>query len=164
MPQLPKSGLRRMASNPYFSMLLASPCEVFSKWKWQAGDRGILLGDGREVMVVSTRLEILKKKLTDLAYIFPYSDDVSCELALPSEIIPVPTIAQLQEMAGCGWRAFDEMCAYEYGRLRSRDLEKKTTISKEMAGFAIIMQTKYKLDWDDSTWQRIEDDGGESDV
>lgn len=143
-----------MSVDPYVSMVLAAPCEVFSRWKWQAGDRGILLGDGREVMIVSTSLQIKAQNLDTLTFLFPYSEDGALDKAGKADIVPLPSAKQLQEMSCYKWRSFDEICSLERNLLSS---EIDDYITKEMAGFAAVMRMAYQRRWDGSSWIPVEE-------
>jgi hypothetical protein len=150
-----------MPENLFFIMLLATPCDFSSRWKWKTGDRAILLGDGREILIINVRDETVECPDLTVSYLFPFADDLVVDEASASDLVPIPTVCQLQRMSGYSWRSFDEMCVYEHHILRQCE---KGDITKEMIALAVYMRIKYKKEWFGGTWLRIERDEGDTDV
>lgn len=150
-----------MPESPFFVMLLATPCDFSSRWKWATGDRAILLGDGREILIISVQDETLECPEVTVKYVFPYSRSFVCEEASACDLVPVPTIKQLQELSKYSWRSFDEMCLYEYPFLRQYE---KGELTKDMAALAVYMRIKYRKEWRGGTWSKIGIDEGDTDI
>ncbi len=85
-------------TDQYIQMVLALPESFFDGWKWQAGDRAILMDDRykREVIVISSRNQIVSRKMVNL--LFPDAFDESKTEEYVSRLRPVPSQKQLQDI------------------------------------------------------------------
>lgn len=152
---------KSMPDNPFFIMLLATPCEFSSRWKWKVGDRAILLGDGREVLLINVQDETLEHPEAIVKYVFPYSNKFNIYEAEACDLVPIPDVRQLQKISDQGWRSFDEMCLYEYHSMRQYE---KGDLTKEMLALAVYVRIKYRKEWHGGTWVRLCEDEGDSDI
>lgn len=147
----------------YLSMVLALPDEIFENWKWEAGDKGLIISEKREVIMLGQTGQLIwYYDRGDLLFNPEYvkNDIAAIEI---NYIRPYPNQEQLQELIQNCWLKLDPtvqsygvvkyFCNWFHANWVSYPAYKEVeTESINSIWLRYTMWMIYKKEWNGDSW------------